>query len=319
VNDGAKGPRRWPLLAAVAAAAIALAAYGALWLEGAKTMRRSIEAFAASESAAGRQVSFARLSVGGFPFLLRARIDDALIVGGGSWRWRGETLFVEAAPWAPDRLAFSAASQALDLGELGLWRIEARRGRATIARNRERGWVLRIASGPARIAREGAAGGFGARRLEATVTPDDRDPQRVLAKLEIADLVAQGATRPVSADVIELAFEIADPPLAPSREIRLRRLYAESEGGAALLSGVFRLDDAGYPEGVLNADIAKPGAFAALLGELGAIGDHEAEVGAATLDLAAIAGGGRITAPVLLDDGVASIAGVAIAKLPRLD
>jgi hypothetical protein len=37
------------------------------------------------------------------------------------------------------------------------------------------------------------------------------------------------------------------------------------------------------------------------------------------LSLAAIAGGGRIVAPLVLNDGIASIAGVAVAKLPPVD
>jgi hypothetical protein len=318
----AAASRRWPLFIGLAIA-ISGALYGALWREGAKAMRRSIEAFAANERASGRDASYSRISVAGFPFVLRGRIEDASIEIADDWRWSGAALFVGAAPWAPDRLTFSAPSQVLDLGELGRWSVEAKDGRATIAGDRNRGWSLRIASGPARVARDGARSAFEAERVRAMIAPDKENHDLTLARIEIADLIAEGATRSVVAPVIDVAVEVADSATAgtegSSREIRLRRLYAEADGGTILVSGAFHIDAAGYPEGILNAEIANPGVFAAALGELGAVRRDDAETTEASLSLAAIAGGGRIVAPLVLNDGIASIAGVAVAKLPPVD
>lgn len=309
--------RRW-LIVALAAAALGAAVYAALWREGAKILRLEIAAWADDQRAAGIDVAYSGVEVRGFPFILRGVVSDAVIAQGDAWRWSAERLFVDAAPWAPDRLAFAAGTQTVDIAEFGRWRIESESGRAVVAVDRSSGWRLRIKSGPGGVANESGTVSLRSKRFDALITPQGPDGDDVRATIAVFDLEIDGKTRPLKAASLDFDFEVVEPE-SGARRFTIRRFALDGEDGKILVSGAFAVDAKGYPEGSLNADIANPSVYATALGELGALTEEEARAAAAILSLAAIAGGGRIAAPLVFKDGEASIAGVEVGKLPKID
>lgn len=311
--------RRRGLIVALAAAFVAFVLYALLWREGAKVLRHEIAAWADDQRAAGIDVAYSDIGVAGFPFMLRGLVKDVSIAQGAGWRWSAERLFVDAALWAPDRLAFSPGTQEIDISEFGRWRIESALGRAVIAIDRTSGWRLRIKSGRGSIANESGSLTLRSKRFDALITPEGADRDDVRATIAVAGLELPGRTRTVQAASLDFDFAVADPEGGGPRTFTIRRFELDGEEGKVLVSGAFTVDAQGYPQGELFADIANPGVFAIALGELGALSVENAEAAAAMLSLAAIAGGGRIAAPMIFKDGEASVAGVRIAKLPKVD
>ncbi|MGE0407806.1 MAG: DUF2125 domain-containing protein [Amphiplicatus sp.] len=265
-----------PVAIVAAAALLLFAGYALLWRAGAAEMRRSIEDWTAEQRAAGVEVSYARVSVVGFPMKLRGVAHDVAIAEPGLWRWRARALRIDASPFAPNALVFSTDnSQRLDLGAFGAWRIDAPDGRARLEGGKR--WRIDISSGPSLIERaDGRA--VASERFRLVIEAHPQDPDGLL----------------------------------------IRTLQLEGAGAALTLSGAVFLDEAGYPRGALQASLTNPGAIATLLGEFGALAPEKAEQAAASLTLAAIASGGRLAAPLIFENGSASIAGVEIAKLPRV-
>lgn len=310
--------RRW-LIAALAAAFVTLVLYALLWREGAKVLRHEIEAWADDQRAAGVAVAYSHIGIAGFPFMLRGVVSDVSIAQGEAWRWSAKRLFVDAALWAPDRLAFSPGTQAIDIAEFGRWRIESVSGRAVIAIDRTSGWRLHIQSGRGRISNESGSFTLRSKRFNALITPEGAERNDVRATIAVAGLELPGRNRNVEATSLDFDFAVAAAEDGGPRTFTIRRFELDGEQGKVLVSGVFTVDAQGYPEGELFADIANPGVFATALGELGALSMDSAEAAAAMLSLAAIAGGGRVAAPMIFKDGEASVAGVRIAKLPKVD
>lgn len=313
----AGSPRRFLRFRPIAVVAVVVVAYGLFWLEGANRMRRSIDDWAAAQRASGLDVSFDRVATTGFPFSWRGVVDGATIAEPSQLRWSAKTLYIEASPLAPNRLVFSVEnSQTIDLGPYGRWRVDAAQGRASIVGGNA--WALDVRSGKSLIEPVGGGGGIACERFGLIVAPSKDAPGRVEADLAIEGLTVEGLARPVEASVIEARLAIVIAPEGGPQSLEIRRFHVEAAGAKVELSGALSADALGYPTGSLKAEIANPGAIATLLGEIGALGPADAEQAAASLTLAAIASGGKITAPLILKDGYATIAGVAIAKLPRI-
>lgn len=324
----ARRANRWYFYGPLIALAAAFGVYAILWSQAAAEMRRTIEKFTLAQRAHGVEIDHDALATRGFPFLLRGVVPNVRIAG-GDWGWRAPALYVDAAPLSPDRLVFSTlASQRFDLGDWGQWRLDAEGARASVREDGRRAWILDMESGPARLAREdGDAPNLAAERFLLTMAPNTDDPGAVETSLIANGLSLDGRTRPVAASVIEAAFGVtaaealgdADAWRAAGGALALRRIAIDAEGGRLYLAGRLTLDENGYPQGALNAEIVNPGAFALALGELGLIAPADAEAIAGALALAALASGGKIAAPLVFRDGEATIAGIRLAKLPRVE
>jgi hypothetical protein len=90
---------RLPLVAAVLVVA-AVVAYSGWWWIAARTAREEVAVWAARERAAGSQVSFADLSVGGFPLRLRVTATDFSIVRRGGLSVAAPSIAVAVRPWS---------------------------------------------------------------------------------------------------------------------------------------------------------------------------------------------------------------------------
>ncbi|MHA7873279.1 MAG: DUF2125 domain-containing protein, partial [Hyphococcus sp.] len=95
-------------------------------------------------------------------------------------------------------------------------------------------------------------------------------------------------------------------------------LIATIEDSHIAAAGEIRLDADNRPDGALKTEIANPAGFARALGKTGVLSHNEAEAAAAGLTLMAVAGGGKLAAPLEFKNGEAQVAGIKIADLPAL-
>lgn len=320
----------WPL----AAGFLVLFVYAALWRAGAAEMRRAIDDWAEEQRAQGLSVTFDRVSVTGFPFILRGDIRDAAIAVPEGLSWRAERLMIDASLISPRALIFRAPqTQSLDLGRAGAWRMTTPTGRTRIASASNGSWSLEVQSGASRLERTDKAQAISTQKTRLIVAPDQDAPSQINVALTLDDLSFTGGVAPLRIEKIEAGLAIVlDPrlssvaaiePGAPAPRIvpgavKINKLHIEAEGARLAATGTITLDREGYPSGVLDAEIINPGGFASLLGKAGALSPEEVEQARAGLTLAAIANGGKLSAPLVLKDGAAQIAGVAVAKLPHV-
>lgn len=305
-------PRRLLVLGAIAI--ILIGVYAALWSAGAAAMRRTITAIAAD--ARPFDLAVGRLSTGGFPFFLRGDLRDVAVSAGAGWSWSAGRLSVDALPIRPDRFVFTPGErQTLRLGAAGDFDV------ATLG------------------ARLGLSGGLGGGKSAAWTVDAQADSLAATAREGEAALSAKGVLLKAASEAGALlhaslfagVFEwragarraageklLADIALAPGGLVDVRRFSFETGGAKVALEGRLALDAEGYPAGVLTAKLADPRGFVALLAGLGALDADGARAAAATLSLAAIASGGALEGPIELRNGEARIAGVRLAKLPRL-
>ena len=122
----ARSRRRGWLFAAIASLLVLLLAggYTVFWFQAGKAVIVGIEDWTTQRRAEGWFVVYDSLSVGGFPFLFRARLDNPVIgkPGTQTWSWRGDSLDVAAAPWATEQLRYTAIDSGFTYNLRGLSR-----------------------------------------------------------------------------------------------------------------------------------------------------------------------------------------------------
>ena len=80
--------------------------YSLWWWQAARTVRDGLESWVADQRANGAVVEHGGLTVGGFPFTLRAELAKLHLATRGA-DWQGAGLVAEAAPWNPTRIALT--------------------------------------------------------------------------------------------------------------------------------------------------------------------------------------------------------------------
>ena len=89
------------LIAAAAAAALA-AAYVVFWFAVAGGLRQGIEEWTVARRAEGWTAGYRRLTLGGFPFHLRATVEGGRLAPPGApppWAWQGQRAVAVMRPW----------------------------------------------------------------------------------------------------------------------------------------------------------------------------------------------------------------------------
>lgn len=305
------------LWAPFALAGAAVAGWFVIWNAGADAMRRAVEKWADEQREASLTVVYDRPRVRGFPFYLRGSFANVEIADTNRWRWRTETLFVDTLPYAVERMVFSVRSpQALELHGHGAWTLNAESIRASYESGKGRRWSFDLESGPATFARDSGAEAVSVRRFLLSAAPEPHDKRRAQASLIVDGLAARFPGGDVDATLIEAFIEAEKTPEGGA--LNLRRIVIDAGGGKLFLAGALHLDEKGYLAGRLNAEIVNPANLTELLAVAGALSPAEAEQAGAALTLAAIAGGGVLRAPLLLENGAAHIAGARVGVLPRI-
>ncbi len=319
--------RRW-LYIPFAVAGVIFFAYYLLWRIGAGEMEKSVVQWIADQRAMGIEITCDAITRDGFPFFLRVHIDQPRIAAPEAGRWRGERLSIDALPYDLTRVIFSpTGAQELYVEGYGDWRINAGDIKASIASDKNRGWVFSVTIGNAKARSLSDGANAAIDSLIFDLAPDIAAPTTLALTLAAAGLKINAS---------DTAFHLAElntvlnltrtdllsgpDPISQWRNaggaLVVGGLTAEIEETRFSVSGEIGLDAADYPAGRLQAEIANPAGLAEWLGAAGALSPEEATSAGAGLTLLAIAGGGKISAPIDFSNGAAEIAGVKLANLP---
>jgi hypothetical protein len=105
-DETAEQKSRFRLPGVTWAVAAGLVSYVIFWFVMAEQFRDAVRTWA--EGGDGTRAAYSRLSLGGFPFLVRLSIEDAELSRPGLWAWRGGSVVLEARPWSPWRVRVRA-------------------------------------------------------------------------------------------------------------------------------------------------------------------------------------------------------------------
>lgn len=322
--------RRWLYIPFAVAGAILLAYYG-LWRYGASEMKKATAVWIEDQRAAGLNVSHGAITSEGFPFFLRAHIAAPDIAAPGQWRWRGERLTIDALPYDLNRLIFSpSGEQIVSIKNDDEWIITADDLRASIAGGADGEWVFALTIGnlSARRPSDGASVTVGSLNLD--LTPDIKDLTTVVLTFAVSAIDGSDSAASLHLDRIETVAALTQTqalygPYAAEQwrgaggALVITGLNIVGHDARLSLAGEASLDSAGYPAGRFNSEIANPAGLSTLLAEAGVLSAEDAQATAASLTLMAIAGGGKIAAPIDLKDGTAQLGGIKITDLPKLE
>ena len=165
--------------------ALAVAAYGAWWLQSAARLHQAIDAWVEDNRARGWHIELDNVAVRGFPLQLRAQADR-FTVGRDTpfaWRWSGPLFTASTPPWIGRDIALSFP---------GSHKIEfdARDGHKVIPISAAK------AHGQVRVGNDGRIGSFSLALGDIAATLPDLGPTRI-AKLD-ASLAIGGKPPPAA-------------------------------------------------------------------------------------------------------------------------
>lgn len=314
-----------PIIFAPAIIAIAIfVAYLFVWLAGARQMKSAVMDFAADQRSAGGAATIGGFKATGFPFFLRGALRNVELAS-GEWKISASKAFIDAQPFSPTRFIISSRDPfTVNFGGDGEWRIDAPDGRASIARDKERGWELDVEAGRSRLTRIDKDGLIEAQSFLLSASPSAVDQSRVFFGVNASKIVSTEPDRKLAFDVADLAFAVSGldekaKSLKAWRDaggvIDIQRAAVADGDAKAEVAGSIAIDAAGYPSGRLDAKVGDPAPFVAALAAAGVIRAKDVDNARTALTLIAIANGGKISAPLELEDGEARVAGVRIGKL----
>ena len=319
--------RRW-LYIPFAIAAIIMIAYYGLWRVAANTMEQTAAQWTEEQRAAGYDIAHQGISRKGFPFYLRLKVDAPTVTTPEGWRWQAPILFVDALPYDLTRVIFSPfGEQSLSLGAKEQWIMNAEEAKASIGVDKKRGWVFSLSIKNGLASNGTDKGSIG--QLDMDLAPSAADIPSATLMLVAANIGAETADSSWALDQFNLALELThagafaldnglDVWQYSGGKLIVSALEAQQETGTVRLNGDFSLDDNYYPAGRLDAEITNPAAITNWLADAKLMAPAEAETTGAQLTLLAIAGGGKIQAPIEFADGAVEISGVTLGYLAPL-
>ena len=325
----------------VAVVGVAVLGYVAFWFWMAQAVEQGVLRWADERRAEGMEVGWRELSVGGFPFRLKATVEEprlALPLHPLAPEWRGDRLVAYAHPWNLRHvLAAFEGEHALSFRQG-----EARRRIGLRARS----WLASWQGGPegrtrrvsvdlhdAEAADSAVAGRTRAARLQVHARPG-QSPNALADLAFDAEGVSlpQAAALPLGPEVerVELDAALLGPP--PGRDFPENVLRWRDDGGVVEVrrfaldwnevrieaAGTLALDAATRPEGAFTAKLWNHGRLLDALIAAKAMPPDDARLARAALDLLAAAGGGALTAPVTAQNGRLWLGPVAVARLSPL-
>ena len=323
-EPSAQKQRPWRAIACAVAAVLIVAHY-VLWRAGVAQMEHALAAWVDERRAAGLDISHGAVKAAGYPLALRVHIDAPEIAAPGVWRWRGTGLSIDAPPYGFDRLIFLPAGiQSIRIGNEPEWRITADRLRAVIAADKARDWAFSMSVENADAVRTADGAHVAVDRMNADLAPAAGDLSTLVLNFAATGVDGAAGAASFRVDGVETTAALTQTHAlsgpdaaalwrAAQGALIIKALNARAGETALSLAGEITLDEAGDPSGALHADITNPAGLADQLRAAGVLTAEDAEAAAAGLTLMAIAGGGKISAPVELSDGSVHIGGVKIA------
>lgn len=287
-------------------------------------MKKAVALWADDQRAAGLDVSYGALKAEGFPFFLRVHVETPEIAAPDQWRWRTNRLTLDALPYDLTRLIFSVRSeQQISLAGYGDWRVTAGDFRFSIANDKTRDWTFAMNISGAHAVRGADQASASVENLVFDLAPAAADKTMLVLSLAAANIESNPTGCAFRLDSIEAvmaatqAQALGDAQMwrQAGGEFIINGLNAQLDEARLSVSGKLSLDPALHPEGALNTELVSPAPFAKALAQLGLMSEENAESAGAALTLAAIAGGGKISAPLEFKDGAAQLSGVKIFEL----
>ncbi len=302
---------RWFLYGPFIFAGVILAGWFYLWRSGAQTMRRSLDEFVAMRAKDGVTVVHGPLKTGGFPFFLRGAVDQ-LSIDRGQYRYACDRLYVDALPYARGRIIFSCGAEQRFITPSGAWIIDAKDGRASVERDAQRGWMVRIETGKASAVNnniEVSVGGATINFAPAQAVTGEFD-----ASMRILDISVTRSSGVYAVDRIDAAATFSKPESGAGRRAAIHGLELAIGDTILKAEGEMALPATGTAQGSFNTRIEKPVGLARMLADAGLLNAEEAITAESGLAMLAVASGGAISAPVELKDGELRLAGFRLAR-----
>ncbi|MEL7487465.1 MAG: DUF2125 domain-containing protein [Pseudomonadota bacterium] len=303
---------------------VIVAAHAVFWRSGADRMRDEIDAWIAGQRAAGVDVSHGAVAIGGYPFLWRASVADVEIADPASASWRADRLNVVYNLAAPQSIALvPRGDQRVALADGTQIDATATAARLDIGGAPGGGWQMSLQARGSVVSVAETRGDVGALMLD--IAPHRDDPTVLAIRMTMNDAVITGSTSAAMIEQVLASVDIsAAAALSSPSAWRAAggavaiAVEAAAEDAAGSLRGSVSLDASGFPQGVLQTDVERPGGLARVLSAAGALTEEDARLAEAGLTLAAFAQGGRVKGPITLEDGQAAFAGAPLGALPQI-
>ena len=309
-----------------AIAAVVFGGYYMLWRAGAAKIKSTVAEWAEDQRTAGMNIAYGPVKASGFPFFLRVHIDAPDIAYADEWRWRTETLTIDALPYDLRRLIFSVrGEQKLSTQTYGEWRIAAEEFLVSIADDKAKDWIFATTINGATARQPGNENKISLGSLVFDLSPDAADRTTLVLALAATDAAVGPKDGTIRLDRLQTVIQTTqihalgddDTWRNAGGAVKINGLLASVDDANLSVSGDIGLDADHAPAGLLTTEIVAPGTFVEALAAAGVIAPDDAEQAVAALTLAAIAGGGKLKTPIELKDGGAHIGSVTIADFSR--
>jgi hypothetical protein len=328
-------------VALVAVLVLVALGYVAFWFWMAAALERGVHRWADERRLEGMEVDWRELSVGGFPFRLRATVEEprlALPRHPLAPEWRGGRLVAYAHPWNLRHVLASFKEEHV----LSFRQGEARR----LVALRARSWLASWQGGPdgrtrrvsvdlhdAEAMDSAVAGPTRAARLQVHARPGQAPNALADLAFSAAEVsLPQAAALPLGPEIerVELDATLLGPfPEGGYPEgvlrwrdeggvVEVRRFALDWNEVRIEAAGTLALDAATRPEGAFTAKLWNHGKLLDALVAANAMSPDDARLARAALDLLAAAGGGALTAPVTAQNGRLWLGPAAVARLSPL-
>lgn len=307
------GPNRWFLYGPFALAGVLLFGWFLMWRSGADAMRRGLAEFSAHAALQGAVIAHQPLRANGFPFYLRGVVADFSATTKDGHYACGR-LYLDALPSAPDRLVLSCGGEQLVASRKKTWRLDAEDARASIARDEERGWMIRAQTGAASATSGAERVTVGAATVN--IAPRAGDPATLQASLRLLAVEAVGL---YAVDRFAAAASLGPADSAGERLLDVHGAELVVNGATLKAQGILAIAPGGARRGRLDAELEKPVGLARALASARLLSADEAKAAEAGFAMLAVASGGVIRAPIEWEKGEVRLAGVRIAQAPKPD
>lgn len=275
-------------------------------------MRSAVADFARAQTQEGGEVSHQPMRARGFPFFLRGEIDD-FKVARGKYRFAADKIYLHAVPWTPDRIVFSAGTPMRFETPEAAWTFRADGARASIEKSGAAGgWLFKAEA----MALDGDAGPVSLQtaRCVINISPDTKTAGAYAVSFRVLDAVLRTARGATAISRLDAALTVRADPLV----LTVHGLDSEVDQARVTVSGSVKTGRDGFLIGALDAAIDNPRALAEALRVMDVLKPDDARSVDAGLALFAAAGGGRVEAPLVFSDGETKLAGIKIARAPRV-
>ncbi|MBP2297885.1 DUF2125 domain-containing protein [Azospirillum picis] len=334
--------RRIALLLLLFVPLLPVAAYSLWWWQAARMVEDGVANWIADQRANGAVVEHRGLVVAGFPFTLRAVLEQPHLATRGA-DWQGSRLVAQAAPWNPTQVALSFPGlQKLSLAQPGQPPVEltAPQGGSGEAVWRLSGSLDRLALRFTGLTAEAAGQSVPVDALDVTASQPEQLPAGHDAAGLSVTLAADGLTLPDGAAPpalgrqvrkADLKLRVMGRPPRPepaslsawSRDggtVELDRLALDWGPLGAVLSGTLALDPQLQPQAALTAEIR--GAPAVLDAVKPMMRPNEAAIARTVLTMLSRPTGPNgepvLTAPVTVQDRALFVGPLRVAALPKV-